>query len=233
MDTFKYLFFIATHKRHDILKMCLNNLMELREKFPIEVFCVGSEGDEVVLDEYDLKYIITDNNPLGRKKNIGLLRAMEEDFTHLIELGSDDIITEELLTEYASHLHKPYFGVRTYHMIDLRKQKAKFWEYGFNGEAIQAPIGAGRVFSKEALEDVLSVDTLWPDAQMKVLDGASDNTMMRSGYRCAIVPFEGVGIIDIKSDENIWPFDEIEGVEYEYEALEGFIKDMTDDFGEA
>ena len=62
------------------------------------------------------------------------------------------------------------------------------------------------------------------------MDGASDTRMLLSGYRCKIIPFKGVGIIDLKTEENIWPFDDVGGVEYDYEALRMFVKDLADEY---
>ena len=224
----KILFYIATHKRHEVLRMCLDNLKELSKKWDIDVFCVSSPQDAQIISEYDYDYCIEDNFPLGRKKNLGLKEAMKKDFTHLIELGSDDIITDELLTEYEKN-DSAYFGINNYHLIDLRSGRAKHWTYGIQGQEIYSPIGAGRVFKKETLEDALSKGDLWPDEQQRGLDGASDTNMMLRGYKCDIIPFKGIGIIDLKTDENIWPFDDVDGVEYDFKALSAFVKDTVDE----
>lgn len=223
----KILFFIAIHKRLPVVRQCFDNLANLQKTFNISVFCVCSDIVEAELcSSYDFDFTIEENHPLGRKLNKGLRAAMDLDFTHLIQLGSDDIITADLLNKYVKLSAEDYFGINKFIAVDIENKRAKLWTYGSEtqGGLINHPIGAGRVFSKKALKDVLSRTDLWEDERQKVLDGDSDLTMIKNGYRALIVPVEFIGIIDIKTDDNIWGFDEIGGVAFDYEQVKKLIE---------
>lgn len=221
----KILFFIAVHKRLPTVKKCFDNLASLQKSFNISVFCVCSDITEGELcNAYGFDWVIEENYPLGRKLNRGMRAAMDLDFTHLIQLGSDDIITADLLDKYVKLSGEDYFGVNRFIAVDIEKQRAKLWIYGEEIAPINHPIGAGRVFSKKALTEVLSRTDLWEDNRQKVLDGQSDLTMIKNGFRALIVPMESVGIIDIKSAGNIWSFDQIGGTSIDYEQVKKFVE---------
>lgn len=223
----KFLFFIAIHRRLDVVKKCLNNLAQLQHDFNLDVFCVCSDVEEArLVSRYGFDWTIEENYPLGRKLNRGLRQAMEKDFTHLVQLGSDDIITPALLDKYVKLSAEDYFGVNKFIAVDIEGKRAKLWTYGSETEGgmINHPIGAGRVFSKKALKDVLSRTDLWEDDRQKVLDGQSDLVMLKNGYRALIVPIDSAGIIDIKDEGNIWPFDKIPGQALDFNTVKELVK---------
>ena len=207
----KYLFFIALYKRLEVTNKCFKNLAKLQEDNNMNVFCVCSNLDEANLcNSYGFDYTIEENFPLGRKFNRGLKEAMKLDFTHLIQLGSDDIITQDLLDAYDG-VDDAYFGINRYHVTNGKE--AKFWIYGWNGQEIYSPIGAGRVFKKETLETALKGGDLWPGDACKGLDGLSDTNMMLRGFRCKLIKFDGVGIIDMKTEENLHSYEDVKQCE--------------------
>lgn len=206
---YKYLILIALHERLPITRMVFEHLKGLQKEFDFMVFGICSTREEAELcHEYYFDYCIEENYPLGRKMNRGLLEAMKFDFEYLMQLGSDDLITRELFEIYDS-LDLDYFGVNTYHAVDIEGRRAKKFTYGGKWNPIWHPIGAGRVFKKEVLEKVLLHEDLWEDKAQKLLDNKSDMVMLGQGYRAKIVKHNGVGIIDIKSDTNIWSYDEL------------------------
>ena len=207
----RYLFFIAVYKRLKVTRKCFENLAKLQKDNDIQVFCVCSNLDEASLCyEFGFDYMITENIPLGRKFNRGLKEAMKFNFTHLIQLGSDDIITQDLLDAY-NGVDAAYFGINRYHLTNGKE--AKFWIYGHEGQEIFSPIGAGRVFTKGILIDTLSIGKLWSDDICMGLDGNSDTNMMLRGFRCELIDFEGVGIIDMKTEENLHSYEDVKGCE--------------------
>ena len=221
----QFLFYIAIHKRLPIVRKCLENLSNLQKKFNMNVFCVCSANDEAAMcAEFGFDWTIEDNFPLGRKMNKGIRQAMDFEFTHLIQLGSDDIITEALMDKYVKLAHEDYFGINSFIAVDLETKRAKYWLYGTKAAPINHPIGAGRVFSRKALEDVLSKTDLWEDDRQKVLDGQSDITMIKYGYRATIVPIDFIGIVDMKTSDNIWPFDNTIGEPFDYESVKEFVE---------
>lgn len=206
---YKYLILIALHKRLPVTRVVFEHLKELQKDFDFMVFGICSAQDEAELcHEFGFDYCIEENDPLGRKMNRGLLEAMKFDFQFMMQLGSDDLITRELFEIY-NNLHLDYFGVNSYHAVDLEGKRAKKFTYGGVHNPIWHPVGAGRVFRKRVLEKILLHEDLWEDKAQKLLDNSSDIVMLKNGYRAEIIKYTGVGIIDIKTDENIWPYDSL------------------------
>lgn len=221
---YKYLILIALHKRLEITRVVFEHLKSLQKDFDFMVFCICSNEDEAMLcHDYNFDYCIEDNYPLGRKMNKGLLEAMKFDFEYLMQLGSDDIITHQLFEVY-DEIEDDYFGVNDIYLVDPENKRAKRFIYGGRHNPIWHPFGAGRVFKKEVLEKVLLHDDLWDDKQEKLLDSHSDMVMLKNKYRAKIIKHNFIGIIDIKSKENLWSYDDCwEGEELSYKLLEPYV----------
>jgi len=100
------LIFLAAWRRPEITEICFMGINRLRDRFPIETMCVISEQDFIPLCErYDIRWTFYKNEPLGEKKNHGLNEAMKLEWDYLLEIGSDDLIKDELI-----ELYQPYFG---------------------------------------------------------------------------------------------------------------------------
>lgn len=100
------LVFLAAWKRPEITEICFVGLNRLKRRFPIETLCVVSEEPMVELcKKYGIGWTFYKNDPLGEKKNHGLNEAMKLKWDYLLEIGSDDLIKDELI-----ELYQPYFG---------------------------------------------------------------------------------------------------------------------------
>ena len=226
--TYKYLIYIALHKRLKITRVVFENLKKLQEDFDFMVFGICSTREEAELcHEFNFDYGIEENYPLGRKMNRGLLEAMRYDFEYLMQLGSDDLITHELFDVYQD-MDDDYWGVNQVYVVEPSSERAKRVTYGGVENPIWHPFGAGRVFKKTVLEKVLLHEDLWDDKQEKLLDNHSDLTMLKAGYRAKIYKHNFIGIIDIKSDVNIWSFDEVSGEEFNYTKIEPYLCRLAD-----
>lgn len=93
----KVLVFLAIWGRPAITELCLMGIDRLRgeEGFKIEALAVISENSMIPLcEKYGVHYVMAENKPVGRKKNIGLQEAKKFDFDYLMELGSDDLVLD-------------------------------------------------------------------------------------------------------------------------------------------
>lgn len=179
--------------------------------FSIDPFAVISEPDMIPLcEKYGVSWCMTQNFPLGAKKNYGLSQAMKKDFDYLIEIGSDDIFKNEFLNLYT--WDKDVFALSDFilmNTVDLECRRiAKHHAY----------FGSGRAISKNAL---IKTGNLWADKLNKGLDNNSTVALAKKGFgERRISSVEPVGI-DLKSEVNIWPFEK-KGAEYPLEkALSG------------
>lgn len=112
----KILVFLAVWKRPEITEICFMGLERLRNNspLPIEAFAVISEETMIPLcNKYGIKWTMHPNEPVGNKKNHGLTEAMKLDWDYLLEIGSDDLIKDELIELYAPLMGKfEMFGTK-------------------------------------------------------------------------------------------------------------------------
>lgn len=211
MQTTKLLIFLAVWKRPEITEICFMGVDRLRKSglFPIEAFAVISEASMVPLcRKYSIDYCFHDNQPLGEKKNFGLMQSLYKQWDYMIEIGSDDLLKTELLNAYA-----PYFGKRD--VIGLNSF------YYLNSEDLECRhysnpslFGIGRAISRHAVEHV---GKLWDDALVKGLDNYSTYNLMKCGFLDTRISRPLA--IDIKSEVNIWKFNYLKGVKVDFEEV--------------
>jgi len=205
----KILIFLALWKRPKITELCFEGLNRLRTHpdFDIQVLAVLSEEEmKPLCAKYHVNYVECENSPLGRKKNYGLSFAKNHTFDYLMEIGSDDLILNELLDSYKPFIESgvKFFGIRDAAYIDS--------EGGYcNRLQSNSTYGAGRMIHRSLLE--LVDFRLWKETLERGLDNNSVFSFMRRGidYK-QVKPMAFPGVIDVKSAENIWPFNHRVGV---------------------
>lgn len=148
----RVLIFFAVHGRLPILKVCLAGIERLKKNKEIEFSSLAvcsTKQEASILRKHGCHVVITENTPLGRKKNTGLREALKLEWDYLMELGSDDLIHESLLDAYVSLMHAgvDFFGVKNVMFYDTESKQVAQWENGF-------PIGAGRMIRRGVLEGV-------------------------------------------------------------------------------
>ena len=205
----KILILLPIWKRENITKICFDNLIELQKKFDIEVLCVVSEQwAKLLAFEYGFKYVEASNECLGTKMNIGVRDSLKYDYDYLMNLGSDDIINEELFEcyEVLFKIDYPFFGGTRLTFVDSAAKSLKTADY-------KVMIGAGRCIRKDVLLDVLEHGEMYD----KIQRGLDLNSM--SKFKCAMTeitnPF--TSIYDIKSDVNIWVYNNLGGTSIDFE----------------
>lgn len=212
----KLLIYLALWKRPKITELCFMGLNRLRKHkdFDIKVLAVASEPEMLALcEKYDVLCVTHSNLPLGKKKNFGLQAARALDFDYMMEIGSDTLVLNELLDEYRKNfigVHH-FFGIGDCAFICSETQACR----RVGGASTY---GGGRMISRHALETMEF--KLWPDDYNKGLDNASVFKMARGGFwyqqlKPGPVPL----VFDIKSEENIWKFNHLTGVEYDVNRL--------------
>lgn len=204
----KLLIYTAVWKRPEITEICFMGLKRLGQ----QALAVISEVDMIPLcEKYGVEWVMHENHPLGEKKNAGLERAREIDFDFLIEIGSDDLILNELINQYQKFFVKyDFIGVCDAAYINAETLECR-------REIGTTPYGAGRAISKRALE--LVDYELWPKAN-RGLDKYSLNKLYNKGIKYwQIPPIDYPLVIDIKSPVNLWKFNKTKGVKYDIEEI--------------
>lgn len=195
----KILILLPIWGRQKITNICFDNLQDLQKDFNIQVLCVGSEGwAKLEAFKRGFKYVDAPNDCLGTKHNIGVQKSLEYKYDYLMNLGSDDIITRDLFKLYEPYFASdyPFFGSTRLTFIDSESKEARTKDY-------KIMIGAGRCIKRSEIE------ALKGDMYDKKQRGLDLNSM--SKFDCPMQEIENPfnTIIDIKSKENIWPFEEV------------------------
>lgn len=147
----RILVFLAAWKRPEITEICFMGISRLRKnsRLPIEALVVISEDSMIPLcDKYDIKWTFYKNDPLGEKKNHGLNEAMKLEWDYLIEIGSDDLIKDELIELYIPMMEKgeSFFGTKDAVIIDSKDGACRRL-------TSDTPYGLGRCMSRNLLEE--------------------------------------------------------------------------------
>ncbi|MBL4654124.1 MAG: hypothetical protein JKY53_14865 [Flavobacteriales bacterium] len=261
----KILVYIAIWKRPEVTRICFEGVKRLikNSNHQINCYCVVSEDwAEVMCEEFGFEYKRVKNEPLGHKMNRGLYGAMKYKWDYIMTLGSDDLISDELLKIYEPYMNKGIglIGIDKVYFADLKNKKTKLVDYDLQ------IVGAGRLISREAIKDTatrvrvtvlqgcstiinsyyLGQITYMPQAEvyrlgaivspsqekkfelwdgelMCTLDNNSNNRLIMNHVSNKCIEVGEVPlIVDIKTDENLWDYDSLDGTNKDFNLLNDF-----------
>ena len=206
----KILFYLAVWKRPEITEICFMGLKRLMKSFNAESLAVISEHSMIPLcDKYGIKYCVHENMPLGKKKNFGLRQSLNLEWDYVVELGSDDLIKNELIQSYLPHFgERDYLGVSSLAFINSRTGACRWIKQG-------SLFGLGRCLSRKVIEQT-------PDLYPEINSGLDKKILMRLAtlniFQKSIVTDKPL-TIDIKSDVNIWKYDPMQGEKISFDKV--------------
>lgn len=210
----KLLFFLAVWKRPEITEICFLGLNRLRRQpdYDINVLAVISEESMIPLcEKYGVNWVMHENLPLGKKKNYGLQQALNFEWDYLIEIGSDDLLKNEVLNLYAPHFgHRPVLALDQFVFLNT--------EDGACRRVMKSNYGIGRAMSRHVIES----GKLWRDDLNSGLDNNSTFKLAQMGFGEVRIKSDEPLAIDLKSETNLWEFNYLNGMPYPLEeALKG------------
>lgn len=242
----KVMIFLCAWKRPEITKVCYEGIHRIKKTFTknnvdVDVFVTVSEDYHADLaEENGFKWIMSENKPVGLKHHNGLIKALEFEWDYIMQMGSDDVISNHYINVCCEHLGNHHiFGSDFYYFYDLNTKK----EAGVQMKG-GAPGGAGRFISRYAIETTLNkFGFFWQRHKNKRLDNSSWKTMCNAvrpnlnSYDefCRCIEFEKPVLVDIKSDDSMngWEIMESAGFKFykdlkiplkEYPELKKIIK---------
>ncbi len=198
-------------KRPEIFKLFAQGIKRLRNYKGVEVVTIiaGSEGQQSrdMVESEGFGYLEMRNRPLGRKMNATTLKAKELNCTHVLCLGSDDIVSPGLFKEYIKRIKEgwDFIGLTDFYFYDTITDKALYWG-GYTDFRKGQTCGAGRVISAELLEEMKWQP--WEGRNNRYLDGSMQdklNSISCSTYTLSLKD-KGLYGVDIKSSDNVTPF---------------------------
>lgn len=198
--------FTPVWRRPEIFSICLKGIKRLQQynpnKYRIVPFFIVSEAEaagQVINAGFD--FIYHQNQPLGAKKNAGLHYILEKyDFDYIMEIGSDDLITNKYLDLIYPYMceNTPQITPQNCWFIDTLTAETAHW-------ITDRVIGLGRCISREAILK-LKPDgyNLWDANKQRGMDTYSLLNLQRRKISNTIIETNGkVYTLDIKSDVNI------------------------------
>lgn len=211
----------AVWKRPEVFAMFAAGIHHLiNECFGIdfEVIISGSEGEvsKIMVEREGFKYIEIANHPLALKVNAPVEAAKEFNPDYVLCLGSDDIISVELMKQYVYYmlLSYDYIAVSDFYFYDTVTGKAAYWggyrEDWRKGHAC----GAGRILSRRILN--LWNWKPWNVEHNLILDNSIQDKLKHTPHLAIVLSLKehGVFALDIKSSTNMTPFHLWDNTEY-------------------
>tara|TARA_B100000029_G_scaffold513901_1_gene614860 strand:+ start:65 stop:1924 length:1860 start_codon:yes stop_codon:yes gene_type:complete len=226
-------------KRPKLTKIILSYYSKLKEEVKntvnLEFVAVGSEGNKSrkICEGAGFHYFEHENQPMSGKWQHGLEMTKKYNPDAVIIMGSDDIVTKEIINFYVEKINLGYLlvGIKDFYIYESTLKKLAHWRgYGKLNDAhrMDETIGLGRCLARPLLNKIKF--DVWGGLELKRnLDGAMTNRLKEFGIfpvsenNCPIINYDGkllrvghVGYklneidgfaIDIKTKTNVTSFD--------------------------
>lgn len=211
----------AMWRRPDVFRMFAEGVKVLQRHFDnVEIICcvAGSEMNKSkdLAQEYGFQYCEAHNRPLYAKiqKAVSLAKNSKADYCLMV--GSDDIITQDLMQKYISLAHQKvdYACLMDCYFYDTRSKRAMYWGGYISERNKGRSAGIGRFISSVLLEKIGW--QCWPPGYDNVLDTGFDKQLEGKEFTKYEINLkkENLFALDIKSGTNMTPFAKWDNTEY-------------------
>jgi hypothetical protein len=189
-------------KRPELTKIVLNYYLQFKDKYNLELICVGSEGDISRKLAKGWHYIEYKNLPVSEKHNQLLIKAKQLKIDGVILIGSDDLMSEEVIKYYSEITTENVLGFKDIYFY-LCEQKELYY---FKPPIYRQTIGAGRFFPKKVLEKMNW--QLWDNHLNHGLDTNCSGKLKELGIKEEGILLSDIDgfIVDVKHSDNITIF---------------------------
>ena len=215
MKKYKIAIITAVWKRPEVFAMFARNVHRLSKDFDIVCCVAGSERSksEAMVKDQGFDYVEWKNPPLGQKMNRAAMLAAKHNPDYCLMMGSDDLISPELLRNYLKHI-EDYIYVTDGYFYDLESKRALYWA-GYNRNLNRGhALGAGRFMSRN-LMDQLNWQPWLDDRLHNLLDTSMDKRLAQCKYTKRALKCISHGLlVDVKSPENMTKFQRWTNTEY-------------------
>jgi glycosyltransferase involved in cell wall biosynthesis len=183
----------------------------------LDVLVVGSEGEKSrkLCEDLNCAYLETPNSPIGAKFNKRVDYFLEnEQYTHLLLLGSDDFIDEKTLDIIKYHIQ--YLDVVSWKDIYFYNPETSTTIYSpgyLPGHYRQGePLAPGRCLSRNVIKNYFG-GVLWESDVQSSPDGGLWNKLKKLDNQIILScrDYDNI-IVDVKTKENITPFSVVESL---------------------
>ena len=200
----------AIDGRYNMTKAFLTACDRIKYETGVQTYAAITPEDRCLelIPWHDVRYIEYKNKPVGEKFNAAVKMLRDTDFTHMMILGSDDLVSTPFI-EHALTLDEfDISGIDGLWFWGLNPRRAGFKSFGFF-PVNKVYAGPGKIISRRLVE---AVDyEVWPpacnygmDAKMmvKIRDAVRRNKLSLKHHRYSLSETGGF-LIDIKYDHHI------------------------------
>lgn len=209
-------------KRPEVFEMFLKGIRFLSDKCPqfeLNLVISGSFQDEgfdfnnrvfenMMKKRKGIKYIEIPNEPLAAKVNATTYACKNLGVDYVLCLGSDDIMTPELLNEYAIHMRNgvDFIGVTDFYFYDTVSGKSLYWGGYTEPYRKGHTAGAARALSARLLRQWDWMP--WENKDSHVLDKSMQDKLKVTPHTIHTFSMKEKNLfaLDIKSETNMTPF---------------------------
>jgi len=142
-------------RRPVVFEIYAAGIKRLMDNFGVIPYVVGSEGDvsRERCEKHGFNYIEYPNVPLGAKAN-ACLKAMRGHVDYVLNLGSDDLISNSLMQRYIKLIEEGYdmVGVKDMYFYERLRNRLIYWEGYTERRRRGESLGLGRVLSAKLLD---------------------------------------------------------------------------------
>lgn len=157
-----------------------------------------------------------DNFPLSDKWNLTLDFAIynNPDYDYICIMGDDDFMSDKLFIEYVPFIKMniAHFGVQSMYVCSAEQNRAIYFKYKEESRLI----GAGRMISKRLIDAIRNEHPepeigLWESGLNRGLDSSLEKRCAAFTVAVPVMTSE-VYITDVKTKQNLWPFEKFEAI---------------------
>jgi hypothetical protein len=199
-------------QRPEVFEMFANATNKLKHNdIDIVVIVAGSEGakSRQMVEDKGFIYIEIENQPLAQKMNATMLKAQELNVDFCLCVGSDDLITNELLEVYYSYMIKniDYVAVLDWYFYDTQTKAFTYWGGYTDTPRIGHTCGAGRLISSNLLNKWGWA--VWENKHSTILDDSMQNKLKTTPHTSEVFRLKDKNVFafDVKSAVNMTPFE--------------------------
>lgn len=186
-----------------------------RDTLDVTLLAVGSEGtaSRVIAEKNGFIYREFENFPLNRKNNFASLSAKEFDPEVVVYVNSDTLFSFGALKNLVDKSDPVSFvGLRNLYNFSPRHKRMSLWNGWESRESRHLePIGTGRCFSKNILENVGW--HLWDNAVEinKGLDYNCKIKLTKIGFSFKSYTMKDLDLtaVEVKTETNIWKWESL------------------------
>jgi hypothetical protein len=197
----KIIVLTAIWQRHDLFEIFKQGIERVKENSSHEIKLVTIGSEDIRFSDL---HIESPNQPLSNKWQSGIDYIKDLEFDYVLMLGSDDLISSNLLDIYTPAMEEGFdlIGLKDCYFLDARTDELTYWA-GYTNHRRGESLGMARMLSRGLLMKMNW--NIWQSGLKKGLDSSMMRNIKRLQYseKMFLCRKEGVAAVDIKTNINV------------------------------